>query len=123
MVRVFSVVFFLVFIVVICYMIYFLFRSVTEWSRNNNSPVLTVDVKVAAKRINVSQHTQRNGGDIAMDQTYSSTAYYVTFEVESGDRMELKVPGSEYGLIAEHDTGKLTFQGTRYKSFERAYNG
>ncbi|NMA03148.1 MAG: DUF2500 domain-containing protein, partial [Clostridiales bacterium] len=44
--------------------------------------------------------------------------YYVTFQVESGDRMEFRVSGKEYGLLAEGDVGKLTFQGTRYHEFE-----
>ena len=44
---------------------------------------------------------------------------YVTFQVESGDRMEFCVPGKEYGMLAEGDTGKLMFQGTRYLGFER----
>ena len=45
--------------------------------------------------------------------------FYVTFEVESGDRMELSVVGSEFGLLVEGDKGRLTFQGTRYLGFER----
>ena len=45
--------------------------------------------------------------------------YYVTFQVESGDRMELSVRGKEYGLLAEGDYGRLTFQGTRYLGFQR----
>ena len=52
-----------------------------------------------------------------MHSTY--THYYATFEVESGDRMEFELRGSEYGLLAEGDLGKLTFQGTRYLGFER----
>ena len=48
------------------------------------------------------------------------TSYYDTFEVESGSRMELAVSGEEYGMLAEGDRGRLTFQGTRYKGFERA---
>ena len=43
----------------------------------------------------------------------------LSFEVESGDRMEFELRGSEYGLLAEGDLGKLTFQGTRYLGFER----
>jgi hypothetical protein len=31
----------------------------------------------------------------------ASTWYYVTFQVESGDRMELAVRGSDYGMLAE----------------------
>ncbi|MFJ7649561.1 DUF2500 domain-containing protein [Lysinibacillus sp. NPDC097279] len=52
---------------------------------------------------------------------YSSahTSYYVTFEVQSGDRLELKLDGRSYGQLAEHDFGILTFQGTRFKTFER----
>ncbi|WP_330601554.1 DUF2500 domain-containing protein [Holdemanella porci] len=51
--------------------------------------------------------------------TTTSTSYYVTFLVESGDRIELCVSGTEYGMLVEGDTGRLTFQGTRYLSFER----
>ena len=48
-----------------------------------------------------------------------SVIEYVTFQVESGDRMELAVSGREYGMLAEGDIGKLTFQGTRYLAFKR----
>ena len=33
--------------------------------------------------------------------------------------MELEMSGEQYGLIAEGDQGQLTFQGTRFISFER----
>ena len=51
--------------------------------------------------------------------TTTNTMYYVTFQMESGDRMEFQVSGIEYGMLAEGDTGELTFQGTRYLAFER----
>lgn len=51
----------------------------------------------------------------------SRTHYYVTFEVESGDRMELGMDGPAFGMLAEGDRGKLTFQGTRYLGFQRGY--
>lgn len=54
-----------------------------------------------------------------MHHTTYSTSYFVTFQVESGDRMELHVAGHEYGMLIEGDRGKLTFQGTRYLGFER----
>ena len=47
------------------------------------------------------------------------TSYYVTFQVESGDRMEFSVSGAEYGMLIEGDRGRLSFQGTRYLGFER----
>ena len=43
----------------------------------------------------------------------------VTFEVESGDRIEFHITGLQYGKLKEGDTGVLSFQGTRYLSFER----
>lgn len=93
-----------------------------QWSKNNASPVLAVEASVVAKRTNVSHHQHRNGGDLSGAQGFhstSSTSYYVTFQVESGDRMELRVDGNEYGMLAEGDYGKLSFQGTRYLAFQR----
>ena len=90
-----------------------LVRSVGEWNRNNHSPRLTVAARVVSRRTSTSTQTM---GDGAM---HTTTTHYVTFEVASGDRMELRVPGREYGLLAEGDRGQLSFQGTRYLSFER----
>ena len=47
------------------------------------------------------------------------TRYFATFEVESGDRMELTVPENEYGYLIEGDEGTLTFQGNLFLSFTR----
>ncbi len=49
----------------------------------------------------------------------SSSWYYATFEFPSGDRREFLVSGQESGLLAEGDHGRLTYQGTRYRRFER----
>lgn len=51
--------------------------------------------------------------------TPSSTWYYVTFQFDSGDRMELPVNAFQYGMMAEGDYGQLTFQGTRCIDFKR----
>lgn len=104
--------FFVVFFVIIVSAM----RSVIQWSKNNASPVLTVDAKVVTKRENVDHHHSGNN-NMAM---HTSSTYYATFEVESGDRIELQVSGSEYGMLVEGDSGKLTFQGTRYKGFTRS---
>ena len=50
---------------------------------------------------------------------YHTTMYYVTFQVDSGDRIELNLNGNEYGMLIEGDKGKLSFQGTRYLGFMR----
>jgi len=109
----------IIFVVILCVIIVSAVKGVAQWSRNNNSPVLTVEVRVTAKRTDVSHHTYPHSDNAAMHHTSSSTEYYTTFEVESGDRMELRVPDKEYGMIAEGDCGMLTFQGTRYLGFER----
>lgn len=106
------------FIVVIGSFIVMAVRGAAQWNRNNQSPRLTVDAELVSRRTNVS--TFHHGGHDGTDMCHtSSTSYYATFQVDSGDRMEFSVSGQEYGLLAEGDRGKLTFQGTRYLGFER----
>ena len=93
-------------------------RGAAQWKKNNDSPVLTVEAEVVAKRLDV-QTWHHAGNDHHMGHTSSRTNYYATFQVESGDRMEFQVPDMEYGLLVEGDRGKLTFQGTRYQGFRR----
>ena len=117
-----QVVVFLVFAVVLVGFVIQIVKGVGTWNRNNQSPRLTVSARIVSKRTQVTQHTHPNAGDATGAHgfhTTTSTSYYVTFEVESGDRMEFRVSGSEYGACIEGDTGKLSFQGTRYLGFER----
>ncbi|MDY4969920.1 MAG: DUF2500 domain-containing protein [Lachnospiraceae bacterium] len=122
----FEIIFVIMFIAIFGMFIMNIVRGIGEWNQNNHSPRLTVDAAVAAKRINVSHHQQANAGDETGAHGYttsSSTTYYVTFQVESGDRMEFCVNGSEYGMLCEGDRGKLSFQGSRYLGFERMQAG
>ena len=102
------------FILIFALIAFTIIRGLLQWNKNNHSPVLTVSAIVVAKRQHVSR---RRSSSSSLHHT--STSYYITFEVESGDRIELHVTGSEYGQIIEGDAGKLTFQGTRYLGFER----
>ena len=113
----FQIMFFIVFGLAISTVLILLFNGVKEWNKNNHSPRLNVPATVVAKRTDVTRH--RRGDTNGHHHYHTSTTYYVTFEVESGDRMELHLTGSEYGLLAEGDRGKLSFQGTRYLGFER----
>ena len=118
----FNLMFYLMFILVFGMIIFTIVRNIGVWNKNNNSPRLTVQASVVSKRINVTHHNHANAGDVSGAHgfsTMSSTSYYVTFQVESGDRMELSVTGSEYGMLVEGDVGRLSFQGTRYLDFER----
>lgn len=109
----FRILFMLMFGLIAGMFVVLLVRNIGTWNKNNHSPRLTVSATVTAKRTQVNHHGSMNsaGG--------SSTRYYVTFQVDSGDRMELPVSGPEYGMLAEGDQGSLTFQGTRYLGFER----
>ena len=117
MFNMFSIMFTIVFVLIIGVFIVTLVKGIGEWNKNNHSPKLTVPATVVAKRTNVSRH--HHGGVNNHHHTSTSTTYYVTFQVESGDRMELRMAGHEFGLLIEGDKGKLSFQGTRYLGFER----
>ena len=112
----FGIMFILVFALVVGVFIAGAVKGIGQWNKNNHSPRLTVEATVVAKRTNVSHHHHNNTG---VHHTTHSTTYYATFQVESGDRMELQMAGYEFGLLVEGDKGKLSFQGTRYLGFER----
>ena len=114
----FQIMFSLVFFLVIGMFVVMAVKGIREWNKNNHSPRLTVPATVVAKRTNVSHHHHNHGGT-GMHHTTHSTTYYVTFQVESGDRMELHVAGHEFGMLIEGDRGNLSIQGTRYLGFER----
>lgn len=101
--------------------IFVIVKGLMQWNTNNQSPRLNVAATIVSKRIDVTSHHHGNAGDATGAHgfhTTTSTTYYVTFQVESGDRMEFHVSGSEYGRLAEGDQGQLQFQGTRYQGFE-----
>lgn len=109
-------------VLVIGLFLFILFKGISQQRKNDNSPRLTVECVVTGKHTRTT-HTQAPvGGDASGAHgfhTTTSTSYFVTFQVESGDRIELCVSSSEYGMLAEGDQGKMTFQGTRYLGFER----
>lgn len=110
----FELIFGLVFILVIGTFIVTAVRGLGQWNRNNNSPELTVEATVVAKRTDVAHHSAGEH-----HHYHTSTHYYATFQVSSGDRMEFSLRGDEYGMLVEGDVGALTFQGTRYLRFDR----
>lgn len=109
----------LFFIVFIGVFVFSIVRGVRTWNYNNAQPVLAVVAKVVTKRADVTNHIH-NTSDNGLHHHSTSTAYYVTFEVESGDRLEFQVKPQEYGMLVEEDLGKLTFQGSRYLGFQRS---
>ena len=119
--RIFSIaniLFVVVFMAIVVILIVTIISRAKRTNKNNNSPVLTVGAKLVAKRSDMRNYNHKNSTN-DFNNMSSYTDYYATFEVQSGDRMEFKIDGSEYGMIIEGDSGNLTFQGTRYMKFER----
>lgn len=114
----FQLLFGVVFLFIIGTMIARAVRGIGQWNKNNNSPRLTVEATLVAKRTHVAHH--HHADEHAMHH-HTTTSYYLTFEVDSGDRMEFHVDSHVYGLLAEEDRGRLTFQGTRFLGFTREY--
>lgn len=120
--HIFPIMFVLVFSLIVVTFIVVLVRGVSEWNRNNHSPKLNVQATCVSKRTNVIHHREPVANDISGAHGYihsSDTVYYASFEVESGDRIEFHITGLQYGKLREGDAGTLSFQGTRYISFER----
>lgn len=88
--------------------IFLVVRIIKNAKKDDNSPKITVPATVVTKRSLV-----RHASDMG------STRYFVTFELENRERMELSVSGNESGMLVEGDYGMLTFQGTRFVNFER----
>ena len=71
-------------------------------------PIDSMEASVVGKRTLV---TQEDGAP--------KTIYYMTFQKVNGMRMELEVPGEDYGLAAEGDQGVLVARGEEFIVFKR----
>jgi hypothetical protein len=118
MFNVFPTIFTFMFILIFGMFIFAMIRGVTNTVKNAKSPLITVGAKVIGKRMDVSTHFN-NTDDNGISNSSSSTTYYITFETEHGERLELPLSGRMYGVLIEGDAGKLTYQGTWFKDFQR----
>lgn len=112
----------IVFVIVIGIIVINVIKGISTWKYNNSQPVLTVPAEVVSRRSDVTGNMSNAGAGNGIQHRHVLTTYYVTFEVESGDRLEFLVPDREYGMVVEGDSGKVTFQGTRYLGFVRIRN-
>jgi len=78
---------------------------IVEYNKNEKQPVITTDAVLLTKS------TQQLG------RGFSS--YHLTFEITSKERISLKVDHQKYALFIEGDKGTLTYQGSRFITFER----
>ena len=110
----FGILFTIVPILVIGIIVVMIISSIVRWSKNNASPRQNRPAKIVGKR----PHTW-GGNHTGNMHAGAHTSYYVTFEFEDGERLELPVGAQAYGTIAEGDYGILTHQGSRYIDFQR----
>ncbi len=101
---------FTIFAIVIMVFVTSLVKGLALFFKNNSKPIRQVPARIVSRRT----HVWGGSGSLA-----SHTSYYVTFEYEDGERLELPVREQFYGLNAEGDTGILNHQGTRFIGFER----
>jgi ribosomal protein L40E/membrane protein implicated in regulation of membrane protease activity len=83
-------------------------KTLDERSRNQAAPMLTSQTRVVAKRMEVKNRGKSH-----------TTEYYATFDLPSGERLELELDGAQYGQVAEGDGVLLRHQGTWFLGFER----
>ena len=79
--------------------------------REGHKPIYNMEAVVKGKRTLVEADPENPGA--------SRTRYFVTFHKRDGTRVEMEVPGEDYGLAAEGDEGLLVWQGNKFIVFKR----
>ena len=93
--------------------VFVLVYIVKQNAKNDNAPRLTVGAKVVDKR--TVSHRHHHNDHLSHRHYY----HYVAFELQDGQRTELRVSLGEFDSLAVADTGLLTLQGTRFITFEK----
>ena len=115
MFDIFPIIFSIMFLLIAGVIVFTIIRGFSQWSKNNHSPRLTVQATVVAKR----HHTSHHHHSTEIHMHHSSTSYYATFQVESGDRMELLITRTQFVYLVEGNIGLLSCHGARISSFSR----
>ncbi|MCR3954678.1 MAG: DUF2500 domain-containing protein [Gudongella sp.] len=114
----FPFLFFVFFVVVVIRII----KSFSHLNTSTRQPTLNVNARVVGKR---EDYRRFSKGNRSHPLDTGRSIYFVTFEFDSGDRLEFRVSREEYELMYEGDEGILVFQGIIFHSFDRYsdYNG
>jgi len=99
---------FVILVAIVAAAAYFVKKALAEQLANDASPVIKTRATVVGKRVEVT-----GSGNSAKSHCRA------LFELEDGQKVELPIPGDEYGFLNEGDTGTLTYQRLRYKGFAR----
>lgn len=80
-------------------------------AKTGEKPVYNMQAVVKGKRTLVEADPE--------NPSIPKTTYFLTFHKRDGNRIELQVPGEDYGLAAEGDEGILVWQGDEFVVFKR----
>lgn len=112
--------FMIIFVFTMGIFMFTIISGIKNYHKNASSPILTEHARIIAKRTDVRRSSSMNDNNM---HGRTTTRYYVTFETDAGQRIELKMNGREYGLLVEGDSGELIYQGEWYKDFKREMYG
>ena len=79
--------------------------------KKGEKPVYNIQAVVKGKRTLVEADPE--------NPAVPRTTYFLTFHKRDGNRVEMQVPGEDYGLAAEGDEGILVYQGDEFIVFKR----
>lgn len=80
--------------------------------KQGRKPVYNIQAEVKGKRTLIEADPENPG--------VPKTRYFLTFHKRDGNRVEMEVPGEDYGLAAEGDEGVLVYEkGEAFIVFKR----
>lgn len=106
----FNTIFFIVFGLIVFVIIMGIVKTIGAGLSNQAAERVQRSCKVVDKRTRV----RGGSGDFS-----ASTYYYITFEFDGGERVELEVKDTDFGMIVIGDCGELHYKGTRFLEFVR----
>ena len=92
--------------------VFIIVYAVKQKSKNDSAPRVTLEARVVDKKTVSHRHHNHHNGF-----SHRHYYHYVTFELQDGQRTELRVSLGEFDSLAVADEGSLTLQGTRFISF------
>ena len=80
--------------------------------KEDRKPIYNIQAEVKGKRTLIEADTENPNAP--------RTRYFLTFHKRDGNRVEMEVPGEDYGLAAEGDEGVLVYsKGDEFIVFKR----
>lgn len=80
--------------------------------KQGRKPVYNIQAEVKGKRTLIEADSE--------NPNVPKTRYFITFHKRDGNRVEMEVPGEDYGLAAEGDEGILAYsKGDEFIVFKR----